>query len=142
LNFPTGIAVDKNGNVYVTEQGGHTSRKSTPGGVVTTLAGTFENYGSADGTGPAARFNVPWGIAVDAKGMLYVADYGNYTIRKITPTGVVTTLGGAPVSNGMNDATGSPPTSTIQPVSLRTQPAKSTLQIRGIARSASVCWLI
>jgi uncharacterized repeat protein (TIGR01451 family) len=106
LNFPTGIAVDKNGNVYVTEQGGHTIRKITPGGVVTTLAGTFDNYGSADGTGPAARFNVPWGIAVDAKGMLYVADYGNYTIRKITPTGVVTTLGGVPDAYGMKDATG------------------------------------
>jgi len=106
LNFPTGIAVDKNGNVYVTEQGGHTIRKITPGGVVTTLAGTFENYGSDDGTGPAASFNTPWGIAVDAKGMLYVADYGNYTIRKITPTGVVTTLGGAPGAFGMKDATG------------------------------------
>ena len=106
LNFPTGIAVDKNGNVYVTEQGGHTIRKISPGGVVTTLAGTFDNYGSADGTGPAARFNVPWGIAVDAKGMLYVADYGSYTIRKITPTGVVTTLGGVPDAYGMKDATG------------------------------------
>jgi uncharacterized repeat protein (TIGR01451 family) len=106
LNFPTGIAVDKNGNVYVTEQGGETIRKITPGGVVTTLAGTFDNYDSADGTGPAARFNTPWGIAVDAKGILYVADYGNYTIRKITPAGVVTTLGGVPGAFGMKDATG------------------------------------
>jgi uncharacterized repeat protein (TIGR01451 family) len=109
LNFPGGIAVDKNGNIYVTEQVGNTIRKITSGGVVTTLAGTFAfngNYGSADGTGRAASFNGPWGIAVDAKGTLYVADYGNYTIRKITSTGVVTTLGGAPGTNGMKDATG------------------------------------
>jgi len=109
LNFPGGIAVDKNGNIYVTEQVGNTIRKITSGGVVTTLAGTFAfngNYGSADGTGRAASFNGPWGIAVDVKGTLYVADYGNYTIRKITSTGVVTTLGGAPGTNGMKDATG------------------------------------
>ena len=111
LNYPGGIAVDKNGNVYVAEETASTIRKITPGGVVTTLAGTFTpngNYeGSADGTGPAAHFYAPWGIAVDAKGTLYLADWGNCTIRKITSTGVVTTLGGAPVSNGMNDATGS-----------------------------------
>ena len=111
LNYPAGIAVDKNGNVYVTEESASTVRKITPGGVVTTLAGTFTPNGSyegtADGTGPAARFYAPWGIAVDAQGIVYVAEYGNCTIRKITPTGVVTTLGGAPVRNGMNDATGS-----------------------------------
>src|SRR5690349_90404 len=111
LNYPGGIAVDKNGNVYVAEEVASTIRKITPGGVVTTLAGTFtptdSNGGSADGTGPAARFYLPWGIAVDARGTLYLADWGNYTIRKITSTGVVTTLGGAPLSNGMNDATGS-----------------------------------
>src|SRR5436190_7856727 len=111
LNYPGGIAVDKNGNVYVAEQTASTIRKITPGGVVTTLAGTFTpngSYGgSADGIGPAARFYAPWGIAVDAKGTLYLADWGNCTIRKITPTGVVTTLGGAPVRNGMKDATGS-----------------------------------
>jgi len=100
LNFPGGITVDKNGNVYVTEQSASTIRKITPGGVVTTLAGTFafddSGLGSADGTGHAARFYAPWGITADAKGTLYVADWGNCTIRKITSTGVVTTLGGAP----------------------------------------------
>ena len=110
LDHPTGIALDKNGNVYVTENSGNTIRKITPSGVVTTLAGTFalddSNLGSADGTGHAARFRTPWGIAVDANGMLYVADYGNGTIRKITSTGVVTTLGGMPGAVGIKDATG------------------------------------
>jgi uncharacterized repeat protein (TIGR01451 family) len=110
LYYPTGIALDKNGIVYVTENSGNTIRKITSGGVVTTLAGTFAlddtNLGSADGTGHAARFRTPWGIAVDAKGVLYVADYGNNTIRKITPIGVVTTLAGAPGTGGIKDATG------------------------------------
>src|SRR5262249_3663303 len=114
LYFPTGIAVDKNGNLYVTEQGiesareeGNTIRKITSGGVVTTLAGTFGNSGSADGTGHGASFHDPWGIAADAKGTLYVAEWSNDTIRKITSTGVVTTLAGLPGAIGMTDATGS-----------------------------------
>jgi hypothetical protein len=62
----------------------HTIRKVTPAGVVTTLAGLAGTYGSADDTGSVARFNYPWGVAVDDLGNVYVADTSNYTIRKIT----------------------------------------------------------
>src|SRR6266545_1848420 len=70
----------------------------------TTLAGNA-GYGSADGTGSSARFNQPSGIAVDGAGNLYVADTDNHTIRKVTPAGVVTTLGGLAQNPGSADGT-------------------------------------
>lgn len=91
---PTAVAVDNNGNLYVTDTGNSMIRKVTPNGVVTTLAGST-SVGSADGTGPAASFNQPVGLAVDSTGTLYVADSQNNLIRKVTPAGVVTTLAGS-----------------------------------------------
>ena len=100
FNQPLGVAVDGVGNVYVGDTGNGTIREVTPAGVVTTLAGNPGNLGSADGTGSAARFNQPEGVAVDGVGNLYVADRSNHTIRKITPAGLVTTLAGSPGQPG------------------------------------------
>ena len=71
--YPYGVAVDSGGNVYVADNENHTIRKVTAGGVVTTLAGLAGSYGSADGTGSAARFIEPRGVAVDGAGNVYVA---------------------------------------------------------------------
>lgn len=87
-----GIAVDKTGTVYVSEEDRHTIRKISPQGTVTTLAGQANASGSADGKGSAARFKNPAGLALDAQGNLYVTEAGNNTLRRITPAGVVTTL--------------------------------------------------
>lgn len=107
FNGPSGVAVDGTGNVYVADFYGKTIRKITPGGVVTTLAGSGGMIGSEDGTGSAARFNGPMGVAVDGSGNVYVADLYNCTIRKVTPAGVVTTLAGKASSVGAADGTGS-----------------------------------
>ena len=107
FSYLYGIAVDNGGNVYVTDNAYNTVRKITPAGVVTTLAGAPGLAGSADGTGNAARFYGPIGIATDSTNNLYVGDGNNHTIRKITPTGVVTTLAGVAVSSGIADGMGS-----------------------------------
>ncbi len=91
---PSGVAVDGHGNVYVADRGNHRIRKISPSGVVSTLAGN----GMADfanGSGASASFNLPNGIVVDAKGYLYAADRQNHLIRKITPSGLVSTLAGS-----------------------------------------------
>ena len=110
FDCPEGVAVDGSGNVYVADTYNHTIRKITSDGVVTTLAGLAGlagSAGSADGTGSAARFNWPSGVAVDGSGNVYVADTGKNTIRKITTGGVVSTLAGTAGRSGSADGTGS-----------------------------------
>jgi sugar lactone lactonase YvrE len=92
---PKGIALDRNGNLYVTDHDSHTVRKISAVGVVSTLAGKGGFEGSANGTRSAARFRYPMGIAVDRNGYVYVADSGNHAIRKISPSGVVSILAGS-----------------------------------------------
>ncbi|MBP6757930.1 MAG: hypothetical protein KA133_01645 [Flavobacterium sp.] len=106
FNSPRQLAVDGSGNVYVTDYGNHLIRKITPAGVVTTLAGTAGVSGATDGTGTAAKFNAPFGIAVDSNNNVLVSDYNNSTIRKITPAAVVTTIAGAAGVIGDTDGSG------------------------------------
>jgi outer membrane protein assembly factor BamB len=87
FNHPFGVAVASDGTLYVADETGHLIRKVTPSGVVTTLAGSAGNRGSADGTGTTASFNYPQGVAVASDGTLYVADRANQLIRKIGPPG-------------------------------------------------------
>ena len=103
---PIGIAADAAGNLFVADTGNHTIRKITPAGAVTTFAGGAGALGTSDGTGTAARFNAPAGVAVDGAGNVFVADTTNNTIRKITPAGVVTTLAGLAGVSGATDGTG------------------------------------
>ncbi|MEO6995067.1 MAG: NHL repeat-containing protein [Lacunisphaera sp.] len=101
---PQGMAVDAAGNVYVSDTPNQTVKKISSDGTVITLAGNvLLEPAWADGTGTAARFSNPEGLAADDAGNVYVADYGNSSIRKITPSGQVTTIAGIPGSAGNED---------------------------------------
>ncbi len=106
FDFPEGVAVDAAGVVYVSDSGNHTIRRIGLGGAVSTLAGLADEAGSVDGTGAAARFDHPFGIAVDSAGNLYVADHGNHTIRTISAAGVVVTIAGTAGTAGDTDGNG------------------------------------
>lgn len=97
FNFPSGIAIDSESSLYVADQENHTLRRITRSSgrdwTVSTIGGLALEPGTADGSGSDARFNKPWGVAVDAAGLLYVADYANHTIRMgVPPWGPVPTL--------------------------------------------------
>jgi len=91
--LPEGLAIDKAGNLYVADCYNNMIRKISPGGIVSTVAGNVKK-GSKDGKGKTASFSHPDGLAVDRSGNVYVADVGNNKIRKITPDGTVSTVAG------------------------------------------------
>jgi hypothetical protein len=101
FNGATGLVVDAAGNVFVADQANNKIRKITAAGDVSTFAGSGAE-GFADGQGTAASFNSPTGITIDGAGNLYVADQYNFRIRKITPTGLVSTIAGNGTDGGVN----------------------------------------
>ncbi len=107
FSHPTGVAVDGAGTVYVADCYNDAIRQITPAGWVSTLAGSPEQSGFVDGIGTVARFSGPWAIAADRAGNLFVTDLNNATIRHISPSGVVSTIGGWPRQPGSADGIGS-----------------------------------
>jgi sugar lactone lactonase YvrE len=118
---PEDVAVDASGNLYIADDYNATIRKIDAAGNVTTLAGSARQPGTADGAGPAARFNNPLSITVDASGNVYVVDGGVNTIRQVSPSGVVHTLAGTPLVFGTADGTG-PAAQFTNPVAVRWSP--------------------
>jgi sugar lactone lactonase YvrE len=102
---PHGIAMDRQGVLYVADTMNHTIRRIDRANVVTTIAGVAGSCGSTDGRGSAARFCEPQDIDVDSAGYVYVADTANSTIREIAPNGEVRTIAGAAGQCGSTDGT-------------------------------------
>lgn len=89
---PADVALGPDGSLYIADAGGHTIRRLSSKGVLTVVAGSPGHAGSADGTGTAARFSSPRGLAVHPSGEIFVADSGNRVLRKIAVSGAVTTI--------------------------------------------------
>jgi len=104
---PGGMRVDGAGNLIVADRSNKTIRKVTPAGVVSKLAGVSNSSGSEDGAGNVARFAQPTGVTIGPDGNIFVTDQENSTVRKVTPSGVVTTIAGSPGYFGVQDGQGS-----------------------------------
>jgi len=104
FSSPTSLKVDRSGNIYVSDDANHMIRKISPNGMVTTCVGS-PNYGYRDGIGTNAQISTPQGMAIDSNGSIYLCDYGNNRIRKISSTGTVTTIAGSG-SFGRTDGNG------------------------------------
>lgn len=96
LRFPCGTAVDGSGNVFIADQSNNRIRRVSAGGIITTFVGAGGAPGFGDG-GPAASayLSLPSGVALDASGNLFIADTGDYRIRKVSATGTITTVAGS-----------------------------------------------
>ncbi len=102
FNGPCGVAADAAGDVYVADTANHLIREIALSGTVSTLAGIAGTNGASNGPASTAEFNLPTGVAVDTNGNVYVADWGNHVIRKISG-GQVTTLAGLAGKAGWAD---------------------------------------
>jgi len=95
LSAPWGVAVDAVGNKYIADYSNNKIRKVSPAGIITTIAGTGAGGFYGDGSAATlAQLNHPYDVAVDASGNVYIADDGNYRIRKVNTSGIITTIAG------------------------------------------------
>jgi trimeric autotransporter adhesin len=104
LNLPAGLVVDPKGNLYISDSGNNCVRMVTPQGTISTIAGTGAAGRGGDG-GPAvkAQLNLPSGLAMDASGNLYISDVNNIVVRRVTPSGIISTFAGGGAYDQLSD---------------------------------------
>jgi len=136
LNGPFDVGFDPNGNLYFSDTFNHCIRRvDARTGIITTCAGSGEAGYSGDG-GPAvrARFNEPYGIAVDNAGNVYVADRHNHCVRRVDAvSGTVTTFAGNGVSGFAGDGGPASRAGLVEPNGLALDPAQGRLFIADVA---------
>jgi sugar lactone lactonase YvrE len=104
LTLPDGVAVDGQGNLYISDTGNHRVRKVSRAGTITTIAGNGTRaYGGDGGPATQAQLFSPEGLAVDGRGNVYIVDSRNFRIRKVSPQGTITTFAGTGVSGFSGD---------------------------------------
>jgi len=103
LTSPNGVAVGRDGSIYIADRGNNRIRRVNPSGIITTVAGDgLQGFGGDKGPATSAELDSPTDVVVGGDGSVYIADYGNNRIRRVTPKGVITTVAG----NGEDGSSG------------------------------------
>ena len=124
LNLPFGLALDGAGNLYIAEFGNSRVRKVSRNGVITTFAGNgTPGYGGDGGQAGAAQINSPTGVTLDAAGNLYIADFANSRVRKVSTNGVITTVAGTGVPGFSGDGGKATSAQLVSPSGVAVSPA-------------------
>jgi adhesin/invasin len=119
INQPRAIIFDSSGNMYIADSGNNRVRKVTPSGVITTVAGAGVPGGGGDGgQATAGQLNNPFGLAVDSSGNLFIADAYNYKIRRVDPSGIITTYAGTGTAGSSGDGGPAANATLMQPYAL------------------------
>jgi sugar lactone lactonase YvrE len=95
LSFPTGLAIDRDGRLFIADSENHRVRMVDRNGTITTVAGTgTPGFSGDDGPAIQSELNEPWSLATDMNGNLFIADASNHRVRKVAPDGTITTVAG------------------------------------------------
>ena len=118
LTSPTGLAIDGSGNIYIADRDSFAIRRVSPDGTINTVAGNGTSGFSGDNAAATSAQIMPWDVAVDAQGNLYIADGFNYRVRKVDTKGIITTIAGNGIAGYSGDSNSATHTSIDLPTGI------------------------